>query len=125
MSCVYCAPKSRIRMRWAWMSGDAVIRRFLRDRHIVHVALAHSRARDAHERRPRAHRLDVLAPGVAHRRAQAARKLLQDRTTLPLYGTRPSTPSGTSFSSSDVVSWKYRSAEPYRSAIAPSEPMPR
>src|SRR5690348_12685668 len=84
MSCVYCAPKSRIRIRSAWISGDAVIRRFLRDRHVVDVALADARARDTHERRPRAHRLDVLAARIAHCRAQTARELLEDRDDAAL-----------------------------------------
>src|SRR6202050_5057951 len=43
MSWVYCAPKSRISIRCAWMSGDAVIRRFLGNGHIVHVALTDPR----------------------------------------------------------------------------------
>src|SRR5580658_6545742 len=55
MSWVYCAPKSRIRIRCAWMSGDAVIRRFLGDGHIVHMAFAHARVGDAHEFRAGAH----------------------------------------------------------------------
>src|SRR6185437_11576905 len=110
MSWVYCAPKSRIRMRSAWISecgsgecpaaaaevieeavpaigsGDPVIRGFLRDRHVVHVALAHTGARDAHEPRSRAHRLDILAPGIAHRGAQPTGELLDDGDDAALVG---------------------------------------
>src|SRR5262245_52204396 len=97
ISWVYCAPKSTIRMRWAWMSGgrsgtsgrrsaDAVIGRFLGDRDVVHVALAHASARDPHELRPRAHLLDVIAAGVAHRRPQPAGELVQDRNDAALVG---------------------------------------
>src|SRR5512144_2304519 len=61
INCVYCAPKSRIRTRCAWMSGgratgmagsaDTVIRGFLGDGHVVDVALAHTGVGDAHELR--------------------------------------------------------------------------
>src|SRR6185437_10688686 len=105
MSCVYWAPKSRIRTRSAWMSaaaiapslptvvtgstgrsasGDAVIGRFLGDRDIVHVALAHARVGHAHEGRARAHLLDVVAAGIAHGGAQAAGQLRQDRDQAAL-----------------------------------------
>src|SRR5512139_4351146 len=64
INCVYWAPKSRIRMRCAWMSGgrttgarsaDTVIRGFLGDGHVVDVAFAHAGVGDAHELGPRAH----------------------------------------------------------------------
>src|SRR4029077_7619911 len=82
MSCVYCAPKSRIRMRCEWMSacgappaaaaagawgisaacgtlatgsGQAVVGGFLGDADVVHVALADAGGGDAHEHRARAH----------------------------------------------------------------------
>src|ERR1700690_2036660 len=104
ISWVYCAPKSRIRIRCAWMSGlavrsspartampsgDAVIRRLLRDRDVVYVALAHARAGDAHEGRSRAHLLDIVAAGVAHRRAQPACQLVQDGHQAALVGYAP------------------------------------
>src|SRR5215469_16226603 len=86
MSCVYCAPKSRIRMRCAWMSGCAaaaaltpaagrgtlamgrasghpVVGRLLGDADIVYVTLAHAGAGDAHEHRAGAHIGDVAAAG--------------------------------------------------------------
>src|SRR5580698_110044 len=86
MSWVYCAPKSRIRIRCAWMSGDAVIGRFLGDGHIVHMAFAHTGVGDAHEFGPGAHDLDGAAAGVAHRRAQAAGQLVQDGNETALVG---------------------------------------
>src|SRR5262245_31098924 len=105
MSCVYCAPKSRIRMRCAWMSApgvgtaaevralraaipsrDAVIGRLLGDRDIVHVALAHARAGDAPERGPRTHLLDVVAARVAHRGTQATGELIENRDEAALVG---------------------------------------
>src|SRR5579863_3800212 len=99
MSCVYCAPKSRIRMRCSWISapgaapslaatlsgsGDAVIRRLLGDRDIVHVALAHAGSGDAHEHRPGAHLLNAVAARVTHGSAQTTGELVEnrDQTTL-------------------------------------------
>jgi len=41
---------------------------------------------------------------------------------VPLYGTLPTIPSGTSFAISSSVSWKYLSLEP--SFIASTEPIP-
>src|SRR5690606_10610367 len=65
-------------------SFEPIVRRFLRDRHVVHVAFLASRARDAHERRPRAHLLDAAAARIAHRSAQAADELLHDRDEAAL-----------------------------------------
>src|SRR5580692_9545220 len=74
INCVYCAPKSRIRMRCAWMSaggatgssaltdatsGRAVIGCLLGDRHVMHVTFAYAGGGDAHEGRPGSHLLDV------------------------------------------------------------------
>src|SRR5882757_419852 len=87
MSCVYCAPKSRIRMRSAWisawgvvvegvglaalaigayrvMSGHPVIGRLFGDAHVVYVAFAHACARDADEDGTGAHIGDVRATRV-------------------------------------------------------------
>src|SRR5262245_7491921 len=92
MSCEYWAPKSRMRMRWAWMSAAkrallrAVIRCLFDDRHVMHVALAHAGRRDAHECRSRAHLLDRAAARVAHRCAQAARELVHDGADGALVG---------------------------------------
>src|SRR6185503_10387630 len=60
------------------ISGHTVVGRFLGDLHVVHVALAHAGAGDAHELRARAHGGDVLGAGVTHGGAQAAGKLVQD-----------------------------------------------
>src|SRR5688500_16078162 len=103
MSWVYWAPKSRIRTREEWMSvcgvetaliagwliailssRHSVVRRFLGDLHVVHVALAHAGAGHAHELRARAHLGDALAARIAHRGAQAARELVQDRDEAAL-----------------------------------------
>src|SRR5512133_795419 len=93
---VYWAPKSRIRMRCAWMSGgrtttggdacsaDTVIRGFLGDGHVVDMAFAHARAGDAHEFGLRAHLVDVGAARVTHGGPQAARELVQDRDDAAL-----------------------------------------
>src|SRR4249919_1779736 len=106
ISCVYCAPKSRIKILSAWMSAlwmsvivsfvsykrrretwrlpsvvaspRPVIRRLLRDLHVVHVALARPCIGDAHEARLPAHLLDRGATQVTHRRAQATRQLVHD-----------------------------------------------
>src|SRR6478672_2780836 len=103
ISWVYCAPKSRIRILSPWMSGvlgwvigipvaetkkgnsrlpswmasgRAVVRRFLGDLHVVHVALALAGAGHLHEGRLRAHFLDGGATDIAHRRAQATGELV-------------------------------------------------
>src|SRR6516165_5590465 len=109
MSCVYCAPKSRIRMRCAWMSrcdavlggalaaargtlaigtasGHPVVGCLLGDADIVHVTLAHPGARDAHEHGAGAHVGDVATAGVAHGRPQAAGELMQDGHDASLVG---------------------------------------
>src|SRR6516164_3247958 len=108
ISCVYCAPKSRIRMRCAWMSGCAtaagvsapargtlaieiasghpVVGCLLGDADIVYVTLAHPGARDANEHRAGTHVGDVAAAGVAHGGPQPARELMQDGHHAPLVG---------------------------------------
>src|SRR5262245_3583247 len=95
MSWVYCAPKSRIRMRWAWISawgaveeagratlaigsGYPVVGRLFGDAYVVDVALTDAGVGDSDKHRFRAHVGDVLAARVAHRGAQAACKLVQD-----------------------------------------------
>src|ERR1700712_5066271 len=49
ISWVYCEPKSRTRISWCAMSFHAVVGGFLRDDHVVDVALAQARRRDLHE----------------------------------------------------------------------------
>src|SRR3569832_2330614 len=57
---------------------DAVIRRFARNGHVVHMALTHARAGHAHEHGRGAHLVDVPATGVTHARAQTAHELVDD-----------------------------------------------
>src|SRR5688572_25840617 len=79
MSWVYCDPKSRIRIFSSTLSLEVVVRRFLRDDDVVHVALAEPGRRDPHELRLRLQLGDVRAPGVAHAGAQAAEELVDRR----------------------------------------------
>src|SRR5687767_7680273 len=105
MSCVYCAPKSRMRI-FSWdivrerrkkrgertkvkrgfLSSllllslfNSIIRRFLRDLHVVHVRLAYARRRDLDELGFRPHLFDRAAAEIAHARAHAAHELLDER----------------------------------------------
>src|SRR6185437_181264 len=70
ISCVYCAPKSRIRILSLWMFCTCgsivhpVIRCFLRDLHVVHLRLAHAGAGHAHELRLAAHVVDGRAAAI-------------------------------------------------------------
>src|SRR6187401_2254416 len=97
MSCVYWAPKSRIRIReWdeaainqgardeprssfaSTKSLDAVIRSFLDDLHVVHVRLANARRGDLHELGPRAEVVDGRTAAIPHCRAQSTHQLMDD-----------------------------------------------
>src|ERR1700760_420960 len=108
ISCVYCAPKSRIRILSLWIlligtvssiprtrdvvvsfpatnytepgSIQPVVRRLFRDRHVMHVRLADTCAGYAHELGFAAHVLDTGATDVTHRGTQTAAELMQDRT---------------------------------------------
>src|SRR3954467_6856285 len=63
----------------ATTAGSApIVRRLLRDRHVVRVALAQPGGGDADEARG-LHLLDRGRPAVAHRLADAADELVQDR----------------------------------------------
>src|SRR4029434_8373742 len=96
INCVYCAPKSRIRIRECEGAAigcgdgdptgllDAIIRGFLHDLHVVHVRLAHAGRRDLDELGARAHIVDRLAAAVAHRRPQAAHQLVDELGQRPL-----------------------------------------
>src|SRR5690348_17286321 len=95
MSWVTCEPKSRMRIlsitsrasRLAPRASlNVVIRRFLRDLHVVDVRLAHAGGCDLHELGLAAHLFDRAASGVAHARAHAAHQLLDDRGRGPLVG---------------------------------------
>src|SRR4051795_6378553 len=85
ISCEYWPPRSTTRTGRSSGAGcgsgttsAAVIRRFLRDRHVVRMALAQAGAGDAHE--PRAlHLGGGRGADVAHRLAQPADELVDDR----------------------------------------------
>src|SRR4051812_8105647 len=67
MSCVTWEPKSRMRIFSITRSSvDVVIRRFLRDLHVVHVGFAHAGEGDLDEFRLGAHLVHGAAAGVAH-----------------------------------------------------------
>src|ERR1700692_1171510 len=55
----------------------------------MHVALAHARARDAYEAWSAAQLRNITAAGIAHRRAQTARQLMQDSDHAALIGDAP------------------------------------
>src|SRR3954454_12958518 len=83
----YWPPQSRTRTGRSSGAGSGkgttapsapVIRRLLRDRHVVRMALAQPRRGDADEARG-LHLLDRRGPAVAHRLAHAADELMQDR----------------------------------------------
>src|SRR5262245_50678544 len=74
MSCVYCDPKSRMRTSSLFIA--TIVRRLFGDDDVVDVRLAQSRLGDADELGARAHVVDVLRPGVAHRRLEAADQLV-------------------------------------------------
>src|SRR5690606_28981482 len=82
ISCVYWAPKSRIRILSLWMScmesADLVVRRLAGDLDVVHVALARAGAGDADHDRLAAHLVDGRAADVAHGRAQPTGELVDD-----------------------------------------------
>src|SRR3954469_19395542 len=87
MSCVTWEPKSRMRiLSISRSSVDVVIRRFLRDLHVVHVGFAHAGESDLHEFRLRAHLVHGAAAGVAHARAHAAHQLQDDGAGRALVG---------------------------------------
>src|SRR5688500_5057651 len=60
-----------------------VIRRFLRNRDVVRVALGHARGADPAEARVFAELLDVIGPAVAHARADAADELVHEIAQRP------------------------------------------
>src|SRR5690606_40302497 len=68
------------------LSPHGVVRRLLRDRDVVGVALAEAGGGDADELRPLLERLDGLAAAVAHRGAEAADHLVDDLVEAALVG---------------------------------------
>src|SRR6266545_421821 len=117
MSCVYCDPKSTMRIfsewistrtsgaaptwtwTWSWTPASAasirpVVRRFLLDDDVVHVALAQAGGGDPHEARLLAELLDRLAAEVAHAAAEPAGELEERHLDGPLVRDPPLDPLG-------------------------------
>src|SRR3972149_6402304 len=90
ISCVYCAPKSRIRILWCTPRlFHPVVGRFLHDLHVVHVRFAHAGGGDLHELRLAAQLLHRGAAGVTHAGAHAAGELLDHPHRAALVGHAP------------------------------------
>src|SRR5262249_6921455 len=96
ISCEYWPPRSTTRTgrssgtgSWkTFCASAAIVRRFLRDRHVVRVRLAEPGRRDADE--PRVlHRVDRLGAAVAHRLSHPADELVDDAAQRPLVGDAP------------------------------------
>src|SRR5205807_1434587 len=95
ISCEYWPPRSTMRTGRSSGAGSGsattsapVIRRLLRDRDVVRMALAQPRGCDADE--PRVLQLlDRRGAAVAHRLPQAADELVQDPAQRPLVGHAP------------------------------------
>src|SRR5207247_6241656 len=92
ISCEYCPPRSTTSTgrssggasgRCSTAASAPIVRRLLRDRHIVRVRLAESRGRDAHELRV-VHLLDRRRAAVAHRLPKSTDELVDDRRERPL-----------------------------------------
>src|SRR5512135_3024541 len=78
MSIVYCEPKSRMRIFPSKPLLHPIVRGFLRDDHVVDVALAQTGRRDLQETRPLLEFPDVPRPNVPHPRLQPADELEYD-----------------------------------------------
>src|SRR3954451_17783467 len=85
ISCAYWPPKSRTSTGRSSATGSgttfgsaAIVRRFLRDRHVVRMRLAEAGARDPNEARL-LQVGDRRRPAVAHRLPQPADELVDDR----------------------------------------------
>src|SRR3954454_13188469 len=100
ISCAYCPPRSKTstgRSSGA-RSGSgrisaAIVRSLLRDRDVVRMALAQPCGRDAHELRA-LHVVDRPSAAVAHRLAQPADELVDDRRNGALVRDAPFDPLG-------------------------------
>src|SRR3954454_24578019 len=97
ISCEYCPPRSTTRTgrssglasgRCTTSASAAIVRRLLRDRHVVRMRLAQTGRRDAHELRV-VQLLDRRGAAVAHRLPQSADELVQDRRERPLVRDAP------------------------------------
>src|SRR5512139_4286254 len=78
ISIVYCDPKSRMRIRCSTALLHPVVRGFLGDDHVVHVALPQPRGGDLHEGRPLLEIRHVPGAHVPHAGLQAADQLEDD-----------------------------------------------
>src|SRR2546425_810111 len=80
------------------MSSEAVallgpvVRRFFRDGHVVHVALAEAGGRDANQLRFALELRDRAAAAVAHPRAQTADELMDHGSNAAFVGDAPLNP---------------------------------
>src|SRR5947207_12553365 len=91
MSCEYCPPRSRTSTGRSSRAGSSntrapsapIVRRLLRDRHVVRVRLAQPRPGDPHEACA-LHVLDRGGAAIAHRLPQAADELVDDRSERAL-----------------------------------------
>src|ERR1017187_6004319 len=97
-----------------------VVRRFLGDDDVMHVAFAQAGRGDPQEARLLLPLLDVVSPAVSHAAAQPPPQWIGQTGQRPLGPTRPSMPSGTSL---PPASCAYRSELPCD--MAPIEPIPR
>src|SRR5215208_606212 len=97
ISCEYWPPRAITRTgrssgratgSWTTSAADPVIRRLLRDRHVVRMGLAEPSAGNAHEARV-LELGDRRRPAVAHRLADAPDQLVKDRREPPLVGDAP------------------------------------
>src|SRR5438128_12419575 len=101
MSCEYWPPRSTTSTGRSSCPGNAttfagsaaIVRRLLRDRHVVRVRLAQPRDRDPHERRT-LHLLDRRRAALAHRLPPAAYQLLDDALQWALVRHPPLQPPG-------------------------------
>src|SRR5512140_317574 len=94
MSIVYCDPKSRMRIFPSNALLHPIVRGFLRDDHVMDVALAQPGRGDLQETRPLLQLRDVPRPHVPHPRLQAAHELEDDGREWTPVGNPPLDPLG-------------------------------
>src|SRR6266571_2187952 len=94
ISCAYCPPRSTTSTgrssglasgRCRTSASAPIVRRLLRDRHVVRMRLAQACTCDANELRV-VHLLDRRGAAVAHRLPQPADELVDDRGERPFVG---------------------------------------
>src|SRR5437763_2706553 len=98
ISCAYWPPRSRTRTGRSsggrsgrGTTSAPIVRRLFGDRHVVRMRLPQSRARDADELRA-LHLVDRRRAAIAHRLAQPADELMEDRGERPLVRDAPFDP---------------------------------